>query len=141
MPTNPGVPLPFYPGGVQNAFDWIDVGDGMAGAQQSSLMRGHPGALAGWQRKQIRGRGTIAQGRPVYLQAPTWDRGAAAFAPKFGTLNINPIGSGVDAPYKLPVSGGPAARYEFGAIWFDVQTIPTSVQMSPTMPIQSVSDL
>ena len=36
---------------------------------------------------------------------------------------------------------GPGARYQLGAIWFDVQTIPTTIRMSPTMPIQSLDAL
>jgi hypothetical protein len=77
----------------------------------------------------------------VWLQSRPYDRGAGAYSPKFGVLNINPIGAGIYAPYKLPVSGGPGARYEMAAIWFDVQTVPTSVQASPTMTMQSLNSL
>ena len=142
MPTAAPLPIPaaMLPGGPLNPVDWIDVGDGMNGAQQSSLMRGTPG-MAAWQRRQIGGPDTIAQGAPVYLHSRPYSRGAGAFSPKFGTLNYNPIGAGVVAPYKLPVIAGPGARYEFAAIWFDVQAIPTTMQMSPTMSMDSVDAL
>lgn len=143
MPTTAGIAIPaaMLPAGPLNQFDWIDHGGAMGGAQQSSLMRGTGGALAYWQRRQIQGPATIAQGAPVYLHSRPYSRGAGAFSPKFGTLNINPIGAGVPSPYKLPVMAGPGARYEFGAIWFDVQTIPTSIAPSPTMSMDSVAAL
>jgi hypothetical protein len=143
MPTTAGIPIPaaMLPAGPLNQFDWIDAGSKMPGAQQSSLMRGTGGALAFWQRRQIPGPQTIAQGAPVYLHSRPYSRGAGAFSPKFGTLNINPIGAGVATPYKLPVIAGPGARYQFGAIWFDVQTIPTSIAPSPTMSMDSVAAL
>lgn len=143
MPTAAPLPIPaaMLPAGPLNPVDWIGVGgNDFAGAQQSSLMRGTPG-MAAWQRRQIQGPSTIGQGRPIYLQSRPFSRGAGAFSPKFGTLNVNPIGAGVVAPYKLPVIAGPGARYQFAAIWFDVQTIPTSVQASPTMTMDSLNAL
>lgn len=142
MPTAAALPIPsaMLPAGPLNQFDWIDTG-GQIGATQSSLMRGTGGALAWWQRRQIQGPQTIGQSGPIWLQSRPYSRGAGAFSPKFGTLNINPIGAGVPVPYKLPVSGGPGARYQFAAIWFDVQTIPTTMQMSPTMSMDSVDAL
>jgi hypothetical protein len=145
MPTQAGqaIPAAMLPAGPLNQFDWIDGGNpgSIGGALQSALMRGTGGALAYWQRRQISGPATIAQGVPVYLQSRPYSRGAGAFAPKFGTLNYNPIGAGVPVPYKLPVIAGPGARYEFAAIWFDVQTIPTSIAPSPTMSMDSVQAL
>ena len=140
MPTSPGVPLPLMPGGPLNPVDWIDGAGNAPGALQSSLMRGTPG-MAFWQRRQIQGPRTIGQGFPVYLQSAPYDRGAGAFSPKFGGLNINPIGAGVYAPYRLPTIAGPGARYEYAAIWFDVQTIPTSLGFGPTMRQESVGAL
>jgi len=143
MPTQApqAIPAAMLPAGPLNPVDWIDAGSpsGLAGAQQSALMRGTGGALAYWQRRQIPGPATIAQGAPVFIHSRPYSRGAGAYAPKFGTLNINPIGAGVVAPYKLPVIAGPGARYQMAAIWFDVQTVPTTVRMSPTMPIESVN--
>jgi hypothetical protein len=145
MPTCAPLPIPaaMLPAGPLNQFDWIDLGspDTINGAQQSALMRGTGGALTWWQRRQIKGPDTIGQGRPVYLHSRPYSRGAGAFSPKFGTLNINPIGAGVPAPYRLPTISGPGARYEFAAIWFDVQTIPTSIAPSPTMTMDSVGAL
>lgn len=145
MPTTAGVPIPaaMLPAGPLNQWDWVDVGpSGMVGgAQQSALMRGNPGALAWWQQRQIPQTQTIPQGGPIYLTSRPYSRGADAHAPKFGTLPISPIGAGIYAPYKLPVIAGPGARYTFGAIWFDVQTIPTNLQINPTIPIETVNAL
>lgn len=144
MPTAPALPIPaaMLPAGPLNPYDWLSLNHNeVQGVQQSALMRGTPGGMAAYQRRQIAGPGTTVQGAPIYLQSRPFSRGAGAYAPKFGVLNINPIGAGVVAPYKLPVSGGPAARYEFGAIWFDVQTIPTTVNISPTMTMQSLNAL
>jgi hypothetical protein len=143
MPTTAPLPIPsaMLPAGPLNQFDWIDHGGPMGGAQQSSLMRGTGGALAYWQRRQIAGPSTVGQPGPVYLHSRPYSRGAQAFAPKFGTLNYNPIGAGVPVPYKLPVIAGPGARYAFAAIWFDVQSIPTTMSMGPTMSMESVDAL
>lgn len=143
MPTTAGVPIDMLPAGPLNQWDWIDAGPAgqLGGAQQSALMRGTGGGLAWWQQRQIRGAQTIPQGQPAWLQSQTYSRGAGAFAPKFGHLPTNPIGAGIVAPHKLPVIAGPGARYQYAAIWFDVQTIPTTVQISPTMPIESINAL
>jgi hypothetical protein len=128
------------PAGPLNPFDWLSIsGNEAMGVQQGAVMRGHPGALSAYQRRQIAGPSTIAQATPFYLMSRPYSRGAQAYAPKFGVLNVNPIGAGVVAPYKLPVIAGPGARYQLGAIWFDAQTIPTTIRMSPTMPIESVN--
>jgi hypothetical protein len=145
MPTRGPLPIPaaMLPGGPLNPVDWIDLGSPSTidGASQSALMRGHPGAMAAYQRRQIRGPETIAQGGPFYLQSRPYDRGAAAFSPKFGILPYNPIGAGIVAPYKLPAIAGPGAMYQMGAIWFDVQSVPTTMHMSPTMPAETVAAL
>lgn len=143
MPTTAGLPIPpaMLPAGPLNPVDWLDTGGAMPGAQQSALMRGTGGALAYWQRRQIQGPQTIGQGQPVYLTSRPYSRGAQAHAPKFGALATNPIGAGVVTPYRIPTISGPGARYEFAAIWFDVQTIPTSIAPSPTMSMDSVAAL
>lgn len=143
MPTAAALPVPaaMLPGGPLNQYDWLSLGNEAAGIQQGAVMRGHPGALSYYQRRQIIGPSTIAQGGPVYFHSRPFSRGAGAYSPKFGVLNINPIGAGIHAPYKLPVSGGPGARYQMAAIWFDVQTIPTTIQISPTMSMQSLQAL
>src|SRR5580704_19637845 len=107
MPTAAGqaIPSAMLPAGPLNQFDWLDSGSGM-GAQQSALMRGTGGALAFWQRRQIPGPQTIGQPGPVYFTSRPYSRGADAHAPKFGTLNYNPIGAGVYAPYRLPTIAG-----------------------------------
>jgi hypothetical protein len=144
MPTTCALPIPaaMLPAGPLNPYDWLSLGPNETGGiQQGAVMRGHPGALSAYQRRQIGGPQTIPQPTQVWIQSRPYDRGAGAYAPKFGVLNINPVGAGIYAPYKLPVSGGPAARYDMAAIWFDVQTVPTSVQASPTMTMQSLNAL
>jgi hypothetical protein len=143
MPTTGALPIPaaMLTGGPLNPYDWLSLGNETGGIAQGAVMRGHPGAMSAYQRRQIAGPATVAMGGPIYLQSRPYDRGAGAFSPKFGVLNINPIGAGIYAPYKLPVIAGPGARYEMAAIWFDVQTIPTSVQASPTMSMQSLNAL
>lgn len=145
MPTVAGTPVPaaMLPAGPLNQWDWVDAGPSgsLGGALQSALMRGTGGALAWWQQRQIPGPATIPQGAPFYLQSRQFSRGAGAFAPKFGTIPVNPIGAGIYAAYKLPVIAGPGARYEYAAIWFDVQTIPTSIGINPTVPIETINAL
>lgn len=143
MPTTAGVPITCLPGGIQNQWDWIDAGPAgmIGGAQQSALMRGTPGGLAPYQQRQIGGPQTAPQGAPFYLTAPSFSRGAEAHAPKFGTLPINPIGAGNYAPYRIPTISGPGARYSFSAIWFNVQSIPTSLNFNSTVPIETVNAL
>lgn len=143
MPTVSGVPISALPGGPLNPVDWLDTAspNGVGGVQQGAIMRGTGGALAYWQKRQIAGPQTIAQGAPVYLQSRPYDRGAGAFSPKFGHIPINPIGAGVYAPFRIPTIAGPGARYEMAAIWFDVQSIPTTINFSPTMPAESVNAL
>jgi hypothetical protein len=126
------------PAGPLNPFDWLSLGHNESlGIAQGQAMRGTPG-MAAYQRRQIQGPATVAQGAPFYLHSRPYDRGAKAFSPKFGVIPINPIGAGIYSPYKLPAMAGPGARYQFGAIFFDVQTIPTSVRISPSMSVESL---
>lgn len=146
MPTRAGIPVmpnnaPGYIGPL-NQHAWLaQHGNQFAGIRQTAVPRGHPGAFAWWQKRPQWGPSTVAQGRPAYLHSRPFSRGAGAYSPKFGVLNINPIGAGVYAPYRLPTIAGPGARYEWGAIWFDVQTTPTSMLMNPTVPIETVNAL
>lgn len=142
MPTAAPLPIPaaMLPAGPLNPFDWLSLG-GSAGADQTGLMRGTGGALTWWQRRQIPGPSTIMQSREYYYQSRPYSRGAGAFAPQFGVLNINPIGAGIYAPYKLPAFAGPGGRYAAGAIFFNVQAVPTSIHMSPTMSMESLNAL
>ena len=143
MPTTAGVPITCLPAGIQNQWDWLDSGASgfVGGAQQSAVMRGTGGALTFWQQRQVRGPSTVAQGGPVYLTSRPYSRGADAHAPKFGIIPVNPIGAGVYAPFRIPTIAGPGARYEFAAIWFNVQSIPTTININPTIPIETVDAL
>ena len=127
--------------GPRHVHDWISGGNQAGGVRQQAAMRGMPAPFAWWQRRAIRGPATVPQSQPVMLHSRGYSRGAQAYAPKFGVINYNPIGDGVVAPYKLPVIAGPGARYNFGAIWFDVQTIPTSIILNPTVPTETIDAL
>jgi hypothetical protein len=140
-PIGNGAGAPGYIGPL-HPFDWIDYGANEAmGIMPASAARGQPVPFANWQRRQIAGPGTIAQGFPIWLHSRPYSRGAQAYSPKFGTINYNPIGAGIYAPYRLPTIAGPGARYQYGAIWFGVQTIPTSIRMNPTMPVETINAL
>jgi hypothetical protein len=140
-PINNGAASPYYVGPL-HAFNWLDLGHSEAlGINQTAAMQGQPVALEYWQQRQIRGPGTVAQGAPFYLTSRPYSRGAEAHSPKFGILNINPIGAGIYAPYKLPPCAGPGARYVQGAIFFDVQAIPTGMRFNRTVPIETVDAL
>lgn len=130
------IPQELWPAGPLNQYDWIDGGN-PSGFVQSSFMRGQAPALAPWQQRPQLGRPTYGQGQPVFMQSRPYDRGAQAYAPQFGMIPANPIGSGVYAPYKLPVIAGPGGTYEFAAIWFDTQVVPTSMPINPTVPYET----
>jgi hypothetical protein len=128
--------------GSYHAPNWVDwYGSEALGVSPQAAMRGQPPALSWWMQRSIPRVPTPPQPYPVWLQSRPYDRGAGAYAPKFGTLPINPIGAGVYNPYKLPVIAGPGARYQAGAIWFDVQAIPTSIRMNPTVPVETINAL
>jgi hypothetical protein len=146
MPTATGIPIgppQTARGGLQNPYDWISSNQNeISGPQQSALMRGQPVPLAWWQMRSAPGPAApMMQPVPFYLTSTPYSRGADAHAPQFGKVIYNPIGAGVVAPYRLPSIAGPGARYMFSAIWFDVQTIPTSMQINPSVPIETVNAL
>lgn len=139
MPTVSGQPVP--PGyiGALNPVPWNDM-DGDGSLDRGMAMRGKPMPLEHWQERAYRQPAT-PQPQPFWLQSRPYDRGAGAYAPQFGRVLANVIGAGVYAPYRLPTIAGPGARYVFGAIWFDVQSVPTSMYFSPNMSQQSVDAL
>lgn len=118
---------------------WYDTAE--QGINPIAAQRGTGGALTWWQRRRLRGQTTTPQPNPFFLTSRPYSRGAAAHAPHFGTIPTNPIGGGVYAPYRLPSIAGPGARYVFGAIWFNVQAVPTSLRINPTVPIETVNAL
>jgi hypothetical protein len=142
MSTTPGIPLPAHLAGPLNQFDWMNpFGDETVGLSPRSIMQGQPPAFSWWHQRAHKAPPQTPMPIPIYVQGPVYDRGADAFAPQFGKLLQNPIGAGIHASYKLPVIAGPGARYQFGAIWFGVQSIPTSVQINPTVPIETINAL
>lgn len=136
-PTSvPGTP-PNAQGNVVRA--WMDTAE--QGVNPHAAERGQPVPLSWWQKIRLPRKPTVPQPVPIWLQSRTYDRGAAAYAPHFGSIPTNPIGAGVFAPYRLPTIAGPGARYNFGAIWFAVQVIPTSMRIDGTIPIETVNAL
>jgi len=136
--------LPIFPANLQITPDWIDgysrTGQ-QPGIEPEAAMRGQPVPLAWWQARPRLGPDTIPQPLPAWLQSRPYSRGAGAYSPKFGVLPYNPIGSGIYSPYRLPTIAGPGATYMAAAIWFDVQTIPTSININPTIPIETMNAL
>jgi hypothetical protein len=142
MPTTPGIPLPFHTAGVKNQFDWINpFGNETEGVGPRPAHQGQPSPMSWWQRRTVPQRTSLPQPVHFMVQGPQFDRGADAFAPQFGQLHANVIGAGIPSSYKLPVIAGPGARYNFGAIWFGVQAIPTSVQFNSTVPVETINAL
>jgi hypothetical protein len=158
MPMRDGIPLAGGPGwtgadagpadaagapwyvGAAHPFPWVDVVQPI-GVDQTAAAQGQPSPLAYWQRRNVAGPPALPQPLPVWQTHAHYDRGAAAFTPHFGIVNYNPIGAGIYAPYKLPVIAGPGARYQAAAIWFDVQTVGTSLRINPTVPQETVDAL
>lgn len=101
---------------------------------------GHPAPLSWWQRRPF-GPRMVAQPMPVFVHSRPYSRGSDAYAPQFGYLAYNPIGAGVASVARMPTISGPSARYQFGAIFFDVQTIPTSFKSGPPLPQGAVEAL
>jgi hypothetical protein len=131
--------VPITPGLQVN---WVDIsGQEALGVSPFSAQRGKPVSLEAWQMRTIRGPGTVPQPGPIYLHSRPYSRGAQAYAPKFGVINYNPIGAGIYGPYRLPTIAGPGARYEAAAIWFNVQAVPTTMRMNPTVPVETVDAL
>jgi hypothetical protein len=147
MSYNDGIPignLDYTPGWqTQNHPQaWVDwAGSEQLGVSPQAAMRGKPPPFSWWMGKSVPRVPTPMQPMPMWLQSRPYDRGAGAFSPHFGTLPISPIGAGIYSPYKLPPMAGPGARYQFGAIWFDVQTIPTSMVFNGTVPIETINAL
>jgi len=104
-------------------------------------MRGMPAPLEWWQQRRTPQQRDAPQALPFFFTPPQYDRGADAFAPQFGRLMSNVIGAGVPVPFRHPTISGPAAVYEAGAIYFDVQTVPTTVRLSPAMSRESLAAL
>lgn len=147
MPTRNGTPFevsPKSPGYVAagHPVNWVDIGGQESlGVQQVSAMRGQPAFTSWWHKRPRWGPQSIPQAAPFYTHNQPYSRGAAAYAPHFGQLAYNPIGAGIYSPYKLPPCAGPGATYVAGAIWFDVQTAPTSMRFNRTVPIETVNAL
>jgi hypothetical protein len=147
MAYNDGTPInsaDAAPGwlGSYHSPNWVDwMGSEQLGVSPQAAMRGHPVPFSWWMQRAVPRIPTPPQPVPIWLQSRPYDRGAGAFSPKFGTLPISPIGAGIYSAYKLPVIAGPGARYAFGAIWFDVQTIPTSMRFNGTVPIETIDAL
>lgn len=102
----------------------------------SNAQRGFPEGDAP---EQHRPPGSMPNVPPVfggvfYTETPYYDRGSEAFVPNFGYVLYNPIGAGIDVPYRTAASYGPAAEYHNGQIFWQSQQIPTSVGTTPLIP-------
>jgi hypothetical protein len=128
--------------GSYHSPNWVDwMGSEQLGVSPQAAMRGRPPPFSWWMQRSVPRIPTPPQPTPIWLQSRPYDRGAGAYSPKFGTLPISPIGAGIYSAYKLPVIAGPGATYQFGAIWFDTQVIPTSIRMNPTVPVETINAL
>lgn len=139
--ADPGVPPPQVT--TPRVVDWVDasMGGPAAGVNPRAINRGHPSPMSWWMRRWTRGPETQAQPVQVWLQSRPYDRGAGAYSPHFGTLPTNPIGAGIYSPFKLPVIAGAGGRYVWGAIWWNVQAVPTSMLLNPTIPVETMNAL
>ena len=147
MAYTDGIPMPGASAapayvGRAHPFNWLDRGGNeAAGIDNAAAQRGRPVPFSWWQRRNVAQTPTVPFAGPVYHTSRPYSRGAEAHAPVFGQLAYNPIGAGIYAPYKLPPMAGPGARYMAAAIWFDVQTIGTSINFGPTVPIETINAL
>lgn len=106
-----------------------------------TVARGAPTPLEWWQRRPAPRVSAHPQPLPYFFHSRPYSRGADAYAPQFGRLFINPIGAGVCSTARMPTISGPGARYQAGFIFFRVQSIPTSVQLNTTVPIETIDAL
>lgn len=141
IPVNSNDGAPGWIGSFHSP-NWVDwMGSEQMGVSQQAAMRGRPPPLSWWMQRLVPRVPTPPQGQPLVMLSRGYSRGAGAYGMHYGVLPYSPIGAGIDATYKLPVIAGPGARYQFGAIWFDVQAIPTSIRLNPTVPVETINAL
>lgn len=114
--------------------------DPSGAARPVSTQRGAPAPLSWWQRRPM-GLRMHPQPQPQWLQSREYSRGAEAYSPKFGYLAFNPIGAGVTPQFALSAFSGPGGRYEYGAIFWSVNNVPTSIELNPSVPIETIDAL
>lgn len=83
----------------------------------------------------------MAPGDAIYVYTPPYSRGAAAYAPNFGKVLVNPIGAGIDASYRPQASYGYAAQYHNGALWWTSQDIPTSINIQGLTDPEALAEI
>jgi hypothetical protein len=72
-------------------------------------------------------------GKAIFVQTPYYDGGALMFAPKFGKILENPIGAGIQVPFRSYSSYYPSGQYDAGVIFWASEYIPTSIPSSALM--------
>ena len=126
---------PPKPADTTHPYPWFSASDPV------TVARGMPEPYEWWQRRPISPAQTVMQPREWFFHSRAYSRGADAYAPQFGIVPTNPIGGAVVSTARMPTIAGPGARYQFGALFFDVQDVPTSVQINPTVPVSVVDAL
>lgn len=124
---------PQRPADTTHPYPWFSAAD------PKTRERGAPLPFDWWQARPLSPVDTAMQHPlPAFFHSRQYSRGADAYAPQFGQVFYNPIGNGVVSTDRLPTIAGPGARYQFGAIYFNAQDIPTSFPGNPTVPKEVV---
>lgn len=76
-----------------------------------------------------------------YVVSPEFSRGAGRYVPQSGYVLSNPIGAGVVVMQRPQASYGPAGEYVDGAIFWNSQSIPTSVDLASLLGPEQVEAL
>jgi hypothetical protein len=102
---------------------WSDPGS------PQSLQRGQP---AGFGRGQENPKRQVRQqsGEATFVATPYYDGGAQMFAPQFATPFVNPIGAGVQVPYRTHSSYYGSGQYDAGVVFWTNRFVPTSIPPS-----------
>lgn len=111
-------------------------------AEGAAAQRGTPDAAYGartpaWQPTRPDGSTRWSDG----VAAANLGLGAAALAPQFGHVPVNPIGAGLPATARPQASYGSAGRYVAGTVFWAAQTVPTSVPLGPLVSAQTLAAL
>jgi len=75
------------------------------------------------------------------VETPYYDRGAAAVVQNYGKVLENPIGAGIVALSRPQASYGGAAQYDYGALWWTSQAIPTSINLQGLTDPEALNEI
>jgi hypothetical protein len=112
-------------------------------AQGANAQRGFPAPGTG---DQIRPPGSmpnilLPDGSNHEVYTPYFSRGAAAYVQNYGKVTENPIGAGIPVPYRTQASYGPAAQYDYGALWWTSQVIPTTINLQGLTDPEALNEI